>query len=118
MDLTMAMRESARTVLADADDVIGYRRVIHPEQSRGGSCGLCVVAADRLYRKSELLPIHGRCRCTIAPVTRAHDPGAELNAADLDQLYGAAGSSRREDLKRVRVTVEQHGELGPQLRAA
>ena len=118
MDLTMAMRESARTVLADADDVIGYRRVIHPELSRGGSCGLCVVAADRLYRKSELLPIHGRCRCTIAPVTRAHDPGAELNAADLEQLYGAAGSTGRADLKRVRVTVEQHGELGPQLRAA
>lgn len=118
MDLSLAMRESARTVLADAEQVTGYRRVIHPELSRGGSCGLCVVAADRVYRKAELMPIHARCVCTIAPVTRAHDPGAELNAIDLEQLYGAAGSTRREDLKRVRIAVEQHGELGPVLRAA
>lgn len=118
MDLSMAMRESARTVLVDAAEVTGYRRVIHPELSRGGTCGLCAVAADRVYRKSDLLPIHGRCRCTIAPITRAHDPGAELNAVDLGALYGAAGSNNRDALKRVRVTVEQHGELGPQLRAA
>lgn len=118
MDLTMAMRESARTVLVDADDVIGYRRILHPELSRGGSCGLCVVAADRLYHKAELLPIHARCACTIAPVTDAYDPGDELNAIDLERIYGAAGSNRRNELKRVRVTVEQHGELGPQLRSA
>jgi hypothetical protein len=30
--------------------IIGYRRVIHPEMSRGGMCGMCTEAADRRRR--------------------------------------------------------------------
>ena len=40
----------------------------------------------------------------------------QLNDGTLGELYQAAGSTRGADLKRVRVTVEEHGELGPQLR--
>ena len=36
--------------------------------SPGETCGLCVQAADRVYKKADLAPIHAHCRCTIAPL--------------------------------------------------
>lgn len=117
-DLSMSMRTAAQQVFEGAEDVIGYRRLVRPEQSRGGPCGLCLAASDRVYRTGDLLPLHGRCCCDVMPKTRKHDPGQELNAADLGQLYETAGSTTGPDLKAVRVTVHHHGELGPQLRAA
>jgi hypothetical protein len=42
--------------------VVGYRRILHPELGSGAPpCGLCVVAADRIYTIEELMPIHARC---------------------------------------------------------
>lgn len=117
-DLSMAMRSAVRDVLTGTDEAIGYRRILHPEMSRGGSCGLCVAAADRTYSKAELLPLHTWCRCDVMPMTRRHDPGLTLNEADLARLYAVAGSTARDDLKRVRVRVVDHGELGPILRSA
>lgn len=95
-----------------------YRRVVRPELSRDGSCGLCVAASDRQYRASDLLPMHERCKCTVLATTRTADPGSQLNDDTLGELYDAAGSTAAADLKRTRVTVVQHGELGPRLRVA
>lgn len=116
-DLTLGMREGARSTLLTAaeawDEVIGYRRVIHPETSAGGTCGLCIAASDRIYSVGELLPIHGRCHCTIEAVVAGRpDPGRALNRADLKALYAAAGSTRAADLAKVRYRVHEHGELG------
>jgi hypothetical protein len=111
-DLGLARREQWRRSLTACPDVIGYRRVTHPELSKG-VCGLCIAAASRIYNRGDLLPLHGKCHCGVAEVTRKHDPGETLNNQDLESLYGAAGSTARQDLARVRYQVVEHGELGP-----
>lgn len=110
--------QTVRTLgVAEAQGLVtGYRRIIHPELARGGeTCGLCVAASDRVYKVSELLPVHDGCNCTVAPMTRELDPGLNLNQLDLKRLYRAAGSTGAADLSRVRYKVVDHGELGPQL---
>lgn len=98
-----------------ATKVIGYRRVIHPELSRTGTCGMCIAASDRIYHVAQLLPIHANCKCTIAAVTTDFDPADDLNAIDLNALYKAAGGTSVAHLKRTRYQVDEHGELGPTL---
>lgn len=121
-DLMLAMREGAAAALDFPDSLgatVGYRRIIHPELSKDGSCGLCVVAADRIYQNVRKFAIHERCKCTVLPVTEELDPGLSLNAADLRRLYAAAGgTTAAAALKRVRVAVHEHGELGAVLRRA
>lgn len=116
--LMLAQRLAQQEVLAQAvqldkpgPKVIGYRRVIHPELSKSGTCGMCIAASDRVYKVAELMPIHEHCHCTIAPVTEDHDPGGELNNIDLKQLYEHAGGSTVAHLKRTRYQVDNHGEL-------
>ncbi|HET8537116.1 MAG TPA: hypothetical protein VFL73_08045 [Solirubrobacteraceae bacterium] len=92
--------------------VLRYRRVVRSERP----CGLCFAASDRLYTKSDLLPLHARCRCGVITVTHQTDPGSTLTNDDLPALYEFAGGTSAAQLKRV--VVVQHGELGPQLRVA
>lgn len=113
MDTLAASRDAIGPTLAGQRAVIGYRRVVHPELSRDGTCGLCIVASDRLYGKEHLKELHDRCHCTVAPVTLDEDPGLDLNRADLDKLYAAARTSRAEALKRTRIQTVDNGELGP-----
>lgn len=116
MDLNLAMRQTAHEVYDQDTMITGYRRVIHPEFSRSGTCGLCAAASDQIYSGSRLLDIHERCRCETLPIIGDSDPGRTLNDEELGALYDAAGSTSGKDLKRVRVTTQQHGELGPILR--
>lgn len=96
--------------------VSGYRRVIHPELSTGGTCGLCIAAATRFYSRGDLMPLHARCKCTVAPIINSIDPGNSINKADLKDLYAQAGNSTaRDKLKAVRYTVHSDGEIGPVL---
>lgn len=113
-DLQATARDETNKVLAASPKVIGYRRIIHPELSKTGTCGLCIVAANRLYNVAELMEMHGGCNCTVDAVTDAFDPGLELNREDLDAIYKAAGDSTYADqLKRIRIASYEHGELGP-----
>ena len=113
MDIAVAARDGASEVLDAVGEVVtGYRRVIRPELSKGGSCGLCIVAADRVYRRGDLLPIHDGCHCVVLPITRSEDPGERLNRDDLRALYAAAGGTGRDQLKRIQLKVVEHGELG------
>lgn len=115
-NLMLTQRFAEAESLAQAADldrrVIGYRRVIHPEQSRGGSCGMCIAASDRVYKVRQLKPIHGRCNCTVAAVTNDFDPGDHVNRLDLAALYGDAQGNQATELKRTRYQVDEHGELG------
>lgn len=95
--------------------IIGYRRVIHPELSETGTCGMCIAAADRIYHIKELMPLHFRCKCTVAAITADHDPGDDANSIDLKTLYEHAGGKTVSHLKRTRYDVDEHGELGPVL---
>lgn len=124
-DQRLAFRDQwASAMEASPSRIVGYRRVIHPELAvKTGTCGLCVVASDHHYTRGDLLPVHERCGCDVAPVVgKWHgpgDPGSSINAADLAGLYKAAGGSTSgQDLKRVRVQVVTDPELGPQLQLA
>lgn len=116
--LTLAMRAQWAASLGPVRArVAGYRRVIHPELAlTSGVCGLCIAASDQLYRVGDLLPIHDGCGCGVVPVVGAPggpgDPGAAMNRGDLEQLYGAAGSTSSYDLRRTRYRVVTHSELG------
>lgn len=119
--LSLAFREQWVSDLASVGTVTGYRRIIHPEL--GIVCGLCVAASSMTYKKTELMPLHGRCRCTVAPIVGEPlgpgDPGAAINDEDLEVIYAAAGDSTRgRDLKKTRFTVIDHPEYGPTLTAA
>jgi hypothetical protein len=118
--LTLAFREQWVSDLAKVGTVTGYRRVIHPELSKGGVCGLCAAASTAVYHKKQTLPTHGRCKCTTVAIVGEPlgpgDPGAAINDEDLGRLYEAAGGSTSGfALKETRYRVVDHGELGPQL---
>lgn len=113
MDLRRAELDELEAMWSTSPDTIGYRRIIRPYLSAGGTCGLCIVAADRFYSYEELAALHEHCKCTVLPVTKTDDPGLKLNRDQLNDLYAAAGSTAAEDLKRVRITVRENGELGP-----
>lgn len=59
-DVALAARSQAQSFFEE-HKVTGYRRVLHPELSKGGSCGLCIAASDRIYHRDQLLPLHARC---------------------------------------------------------
>lgn len=126
-DISLVVRQQEVTT-AKKLGVQLYRRVLHPELAESGlSCGLCIVAADRVYSVAKFKrEIHAHCHCEMIPIEDGSDPGLQLNQADLDSLYAAAGKAtgseepvtgggRRQKgaLKRIRVAVTEHGELGP-----
>lgn len=113
MDVAAVVRDEKQIVRLAAPKVTGYRRIIRPERSKYGPCGLCVVAADRIYAKKDLLELHNGCVCDTAEVTAEADPGLVLNRQDLDAIYDAAGGNFAEALQRTRVVVRENGELGP-----
>ena len=104
---------SAATQRFHGSGVRKYRRVIHPELSKTGTCGLCAVAATNVFSTADLLPMHNNCKCTVAPITANNDPGLKLNREDLDAIYRKAGSTSAADLKSARVIMESHSEIGP-----
>lgn len=122
LDVMLASREQQRSTLsANTGVVAGYRRVIRPELSKTGTCGLCVAASDRVYGVAELMPIHPGCKCAVMPIVGDHDPGAFVNRDDYARLEAAAtptgehGARKRRDWSSVRVTIDEHGEYGPML---
>jgi hypothetical protein len=118
-DLALTNRNEQNALLK-ALGVTGYRRVIHPElATKTGTCGLCIVAADRIYHTGELMPIHPpSCNCTVMPIVGDLDPGKTMNEIDLRRLYRDAGSNKAEDLRTTRYQVNEHGEFGPYLSKA
>lgn len=113
LDAQLVQRDQSQSFYEKRSDTItGWRRIIHPELSKGGSCGLCVVISDRLYGPTEPLEVHAECKCTTLAVVRHIDPGLSLNAEDLKTLYADAGGTRADLLKRTRYRVDEHGELG------
>lgn len=112
-DVTLAVREQYRASFDD-DRVEGWRRILLFKRQTGGPpCGLCVVAADRIYKRKDLQPIHDVCRCGVLPILDGLDPGLSLNREDLNTLYDAAGGTGAKGLLRVKVALAEHGELGP-----
>lgn len=117
-DLSLQARNAQQTIL-DLAGITTFRRVIRPELSKTGTCGMCIVAADQIYHSGDLMPLHPPwCNCVTMPIIGDQDPGRQMNREDLDQLYADAGSNRADDLRKTRYTVNQHGEFGPVLTKA
>ena len=116
-DIKLAQRERASRILGGAEPqgVLGYRRIIHPELSRTGTCGLCIVAADRIYNVKELYPLHDNCKCEVLPITSEHDPGLHLNRQDLDEIYRIAGGTSASKLSNTRLADFVSKEKGPRI---
>lgn len=112
-DNLLARRDAAVAELV-RNDVTHYRRVIRPELSRTGTCGLCITAASRVYTRDDLMPIHTRCKCEVIPIVGEDDLGERFNLSDLRDIYAGIGTTKRNELARYRYTVED-GELGPTL---
>lgn len=119
-DLSLAHRSQSSRAY-EAHGVQRYRRVLRPYRG-GGTCGLCIAASDQVYKSQDLLPIHSRCRCETLPIVGSEDPGRTFNDQDIPNLYAQAAAQAESlsgaDLKKVRVQVQQHGELGPVLTEA
>lgn len=83
----------SRTKTRTGARIIGFRRIIHPEFSTGGVCGLCVAASDRIYHRETLRPIHLRC---VVPGTLVSGPPSQVGyrryyEGELVTLVTAAG---------------------------
>jgi hypothetical protein len=107
-DMALAYRHANKLTLERQPGVTGYRRIVRPELSKGGTCPLCHLASENRYHKSDLLPIHTHCRCAVMPIVGKSDPGSRLNAADLGQL----------ETPNEKPVIRHHGELGPVLQIA
>lgn len=116
-DVALATRSQAQRFY-EQHTITGYRRIVHPELAKGGSCGLCIASSDRIYKSGHLMPIHGRCHCGTMPVIGGFDAGDSLNNLDLSDLYSQADSTNGRDLKKTRYQINEHGELGPVLAPA
>lgn len=115
-DISTASRDEASTLYESQWEFIGYRRIIHPELSTSGTCGLCIAASARIYHTDELMPLHGgTCNCTSLGITAKLDPGLRITDEDLKSIYAAAGSTAAADLQNTRIKITEHGELGPTL---
>lgn len=113
-DLALARRLQARSTFEGNQRVYGYRRVVHPELSRTGTCGLCIAAASKRYNIADLMPLHQRCKCTVLPITSGNDPGGAMDMDPaFEEAYAVSLSNRAKDLKDVRVRYEWNDELGP-----
>lgn len=78
-DIALAQRTATRRSLTASGLVAGYRRVL-----TGRNCKLCTAAADRVYHKADLMPIHTNCDCRVSAVVGAADPGGARNRAVID----------------------------------
>ncbi len=95
-DVALAARDASRQVLQGSSRVVGYRRV-----TDGQACPLCNLAATQRYHVEQLMPIHGRCGCTVAPIVGAADPGRIIDRQALAKLKADGVLDERSLQRRV-----------------
>jgi hypothetical protein len=82
MDASLAQRNVADEWVSGGK-VAGYRRTL-----TGASCVLCAVASTQRYHRKNLMELHSKCDCGVAPINGADDPGQVINDRLLDKLKG------------------------------
>lgn len=113
-DMSLVEREAQQYQMRQLG-ITQFRRVVRPELSKTGSCGLCIVASDVIYNAAVLMPMHDRCKCLTIPIIGDLDPGNSLNGRDLGDFYTGLKSTQADELKKTRYEVNEHGEYGPTL---
>lgn len=79
MDVQLAMTHAARAIGGSDDGIYGWQRV-----ANAGACDLCLVASTQRYHSDQLMPIHGFCKCGIAPLTEP--TGQIINRGRYEEL--------------------------------
>lgn len=100
-DVQLTSRAAAREFMRADPTISGYSRV--PD---AGACALCLTAAEQTYHSDDLMPIHNRCGCSVAPIVGSRNAGAEVTRE---------GPPAPAD---TTIAVHLHGELGPVLASA
>lgn len=123
-DVILAQRQAMATVADQSPRIVGYRRTL-----TGKGCVLCAVASTQRYRSDDLMPIHDRCDCGVAPIYGTKDPGRIVNRKVLDNLQAGGPDYWRQrgfvnadgnpvdpaSAPTGLATVTAHDELGPYL---
>ncbi|MCA1569319.1 MAG: hypothetical protein LC798_03145 [Chloroflexi bacterium] len=122
-DVQLAMRAAMDNIAGRDGRIAGYRRVLS-----GKSCAFCAAASTQRYHRQNLLPLHPRCDCAVAPIVGNRDPGRVINQRLLRDLKASGGPQYWKNqgiavengqvLKAgqpLEVAVHNHGELGPVL---
>lgn len=105
-NIALVSRVASREILARIEEVTGYRRV-----TSGKTCALCASAAARIYRKSDLLPIHSSCDCSVEAVV----VGRKEIPRPTPEVRDEPGVTEMVERGQPVVKVVQHNELGPML---
>lgn len=117
-DLQLTHTNTSRTLLADRNDIVGFRRV----PTGDFTCALCLIASTQRYRKMDLMPIHPGCDCRVAPIV-SDEPTDQVLDRDLleslhtavEDMFGFSDRSGRKIDYRKLLVVKDHGEYGPTL---
>jgi hypothetical protein len=105
-NLQLSKTQTSQRVLSSNGQVTGYKRVLSGKED----CAICSLAAKNTYHKAELMPIHGGCDCSVAPiingmVSSQTIPNAKISKEENSRLEGTSKE----------IEVKEHGELGPVL---
>lgn len=117
-DIQLTHTHTARRVLSNRNDVVGFRRV----PTGTFTCALCLVASTQRYNKFDLMPIHPGCDCRVAPIIGSERPSQVLDPEFLEEIHKAverqfglsARDARTIDYRKIPI-VQNHGEYGPYL---
>lgn len=117
-DLQLSHTNTSRRLLADRNDIVGFRRVPTGDYT----CALCLIASTQRYRKFDLMPIHPGCDCRVAPIV-SDEPTDQVIDRDLleslhtavEDMFGFSDRSGRKVDYRKLLVVKDHGEYGPTL---
>ncbi|MCU0261435.1 MAG: hypothetical protein MUE78_10480 [Ilumatobacteraceae bacterium] len=111
-DVMLASRAGTSRAMEAFEQIVGYRRV--PDAD---ACTFCLLASTQRYNVRDLMPMHPRCHCTVAPIVGTADPGRVIDGDLLDMIRSVdpVAGTRGEARRRARARVERHGELGPVL---
>lgn len=107
VDVKLAARQASRDAMIAAG-VTHYRRV--PDST---ACTFCLTASTQRYAAADLMPLHNRCGCTVAPL-RADAP-LVIDRDLRDRLRAASGRDDYWNDRKAAIAVREHGELGPVL---
>lgn len=112
MDLQLAKTLTAQAVFSQTDGIAGFKRVLTGRKS----CALCYVASTQRYHKSDLLPCHPGCDCSVAPIVAGDqanmDAQLEKTHEAVQDRFGVSDrGARKPDYRQIQ--IQEHGELGP-----
>ena len=111
LDTQMAQVRTSHARLSTDKRVNGYQRIL----GIGEVCLLCSLASTQRYSRGNLMPIHARCKCTVAPIYGGSPIGQVINEKRYTEINTAIADAKERGVTLRSVEVREHGEYGPVL---